>query len=773
MRVRIRMRIALRIVVLTCLSSAVTAQTVSFEQEVVDTSGPIDPWMKALGDLDGDGKPELIVAGRGGPVVFYHNPTWTKYTLDSSIDPAGSSTDITTADIDSDGDIDVALGNGTWFENPLPNGNPISGSWRVNSFDNVRGHDIFMADLDGDGDIDAVKRDQNSGGVTIRVVRQNNDGSWTVRTISDVPYGEGLNVTDLDGDGDKDIIISQFWYENSGDIIDGAWQQREYSSSYTYEKVVVEIGDINRDGRDDIVVSPAESGDNQYRISWFATPANPQSQSDFSETVIQENVQTVVHALQIADFDGDGQLDIVTAEMYQSNNPDEVTVHVNGNNGQAWSRVVVANDGSHNVQAGDIDGDGDMDFLGANWNSGGASDDGAVKIWWNQLDGGAPPPPPPPPSGLPLDQWQRHEVDANKPWRSVFVQGSDIDGDGLQDIVTGGWWYRNPGDVSQNWTRNTIGTDLKNMATVHDFDGDGDQDILGTKGEGSEFNATFVWADNDGNGQFTIRTNVSRGEGDFLQGVALDRFSLGGPLEIALSWHQADNGVQMLTVPDNPATETWSWRRISSTSQDEQISSGDIDRDGDADLVLGTQWLRNDAGTWTNFVLNGTSGKPDRNRLADINDDGVIDVVVGFEAISNPGKLAWYEGPQNATDTWPERIISNNVIGPMSIDVGDLDQDGDLDVVVGEHNLTNPSSARTYVFENANGAGTSWIEHLVHTGDEHHDGTQLVDIDGDGDLDIISIGWNSTAVTLYENKALNGGGNNPIAPNPPTGLTAD
>jgi hypothetical protein len=88
----------------------------------------------------------------------------------------------------------------------------------------------------------------------------------------------------------------------------------------------------------------------------------------------------------------------------------------------------------------------------------------------------------------------------------------------------------------------------------------------------------------------------------------------------------------------------------------------------------------------------------------------------------------------------------------MSLDVGDINKDGDSDVVIGEHNLSNPASARTVIFENQDGKGTNWTQHIVYTGDEHHDGTQLVDIDGDADLDIISIGWGHNLVLLYENK---------------------
>jgi hypothetical protein len=58
------------------------------------------------------------------------------------------------------------------------------------------------------------------------------------------------------------------------------------------------------------------------------------------------------------------------------------------------------------------------------------------------------------------------------------------------------------------------------------------------------------------------------------------------------------------------------------------------------------------------------------------------------------------------------------------------------------------------VFENLDGKGGQWRAHEVSRGDEHHDGAQLVDIDGDGDLDIVSIGWGHPRVLLYENKAI-------------------
>jgi hypothetical protein len=189
-------------------------------------------------------------------------------------------------------------------------------------------------------------------------------------------------------------------------------------------------------------------------------------------------------------------------------------------------------------------------------------------------------------------------------------------------------------------------------------------------------------------------------------------------------------------------------------SQDEAISIGDIDSDGDPDLLLGTKWLQNDGATWNELTIFETDGNPDRNKLVDIDGDGDLDAVIGYEAISTVGKVAWYEQDTSVTGLWREHHIAS-VVGPMSLDVQDMDGDNDVDVVVGEHNLKAPEDARLLIFENIDGLGLKWREHLVYRGDEHHDGARAVDIDNDGDYDITSIGWGHNKVLLYENLTRN------------------
>jgi hypothetical protein len=484
-------------------------------------------------------------------------------------------------------------------------------------------------------------------------------------------------------------------------------------------------GQLKEGGRPEIVLVV---GDGIGRLKWYEWQDSAWLGHDLLDDEVIHG-----HSLELADFDQDGHLDIFCAEMHTPGHKDQATAWIfyGDGRGQFAKESLSTGIGNHESRAADLDGDGDVDILTKPY----TWDAPRLDVFLNRTTR--------------LDQWERHVVDAEKPWRSIFIDAADLDGDGRKDIVTGGWWYRNPGAAGGSWTRHSLGEPLHNVAAVYDHDGDGDIDVLGTQGQGSKANDKFAWARNDGTGSFTVLTNIPESDGDFLQGVTVERFQA-GDLEVALSWHKSGKGIQMLHVPADPSGSPWSIRRATEVSQDEALSAGDIDNDGSFDLLLGTQWLRNDGASWDARPL-AAARTPDRNKLADINGDGWLDAVVGFEAISEPGDVVWYENPGRTDGRWDEHVIAT-VIGPMSLDVGDLDRDGDFDVVVGEHNTADPSTAKLYVFANLDGAGGKWTSHEVSSGDEHHDGAILVDIDDDGDLDILSIGWTHDRVLLYERR---------------------
>ena len=357
------------------------AAGVPFRHLAIDDSVK-DPWAKIIADIDKDGFPDIVIGGRAGPLVWYHYPDWTKAVI---AEGGYRTVDGEAGDVDGDGDLDIVMGGLIWYENPLPKSKPGRTIWIAHPVADHKTHDIELADLDRDGKLDIVTRDQSDFGAKagdkVYLWRQERGDKWTPRII-ECPHGEGLALGDLDGDGDQDVVIGGVWFENSGSILDGPWQAHRFGA--WHPSASVEVADINGDGRPDVVLSPSELAGNWYRLSWFETPADPK-QTGWTEHVVVERMECVVHGLATADFNGDGNVDIAASEMHQGQDPDEVVLFINRNKGSGWDRQVLSTKGSHCIQAGDIGDDGDIDLVGANW----SGPYQPVELWANQSRGGA------------------------------------------------------------------------------------------------------------------------------------------------------------------------------------------------------------------------------------------------------------------------------------------------------------------------------------------------------------------------------------------------
>jgi hypothetical protein len=341
-----------------------------FRHVVVDRHGPRDPWGKGVGDLNGDGRPDLIVGGRsGGGLVWYENPGWTRHTISAE---GEFSTDQEAGDVDGDGRNDVVsltYDGLVWFR---------GGDWPRSDIATAHLHDIELADLDGDGRLDIVGRGQTSFGNTppgLHLYFQQDSG-WVSRELP-APPGEGLKLADIDGDGRPDVIVGGVWFRNPR-TRDGEWKSYDFGADWNWPDAYVATGDINGDGRLDILLSPAEKAGTRYRLSWFEAP--PDRTGIWPEHVVLPDVEAVHHFVGVADFNHDGRADIATSAMHQGQPPTEVAVYLQPAGPGEWTKLVLSTRGSHNMRILDVDDDADPDLFGANWEG----EHQEVELWINR-----------------------------------------------------------------------------------------------------------------------------------------------------------------------------------------------------------------------------------------------------------------------------------------------------------------------------------------------------------------------------------------------------
>lgn len=339
-------------------AATIVAAEPQFSQLTIDQNPPEKPYYKMVGDISGDGLADIIVAGARGPMVAYLAPEWTKQQI---AERGWDGVNGELGDIDADGDLDIVMGGTAWFRNPGKRG-----SWQRIAIDDQKAHDIELADLDGNGRLDVVARDQSAFGKNgnwIVIYYQLGDDRWQ-KVKLECPHGEGLKVGDIDRDEDADILIGGRWYANPGNL-ESRWQPFTFTTAWTEPDTQVELADFNGDGQPDIVLTPAELKDENYRVSWYQAPADPR-QGNWKEHVIVKSIECVIHSLGVGDLDGDGDMDVAIAEMHQGEDPDEVSVHFNQGRGVAWQSQVLSGAGSHDIVVADLEADGDLDIVGAN-----------------------------------------------------------------------------------------------------------------------------------------------------------------------------------------------------------------------------------------------------------------------------------------------------------------------------------------------------------------------------------------------------------------------
>jgi hypothetical protein len=340
---------------------------------------------REVGDVDRDGFNDIAAVNSGNSehsIVWYEYPNWKRHrvvNISSFNDyKAYRSCDMELADVDGDSDLDVVgrigrpeddrYGINCWFENPAPGKNPDEGQWERHDIgESYYAKDLEVTDLNGDDRPDVVSRALNA---KLHIYLRE-DSSWRERVL-DITHHDGMDVADMDKDGDPDLVLNGYWMETPDDASTGTWLKHDYDKKWYTQKTgrngawfdnncKVTVADMNADGRPDILIDHAE--DKGYPVSWYEAPADPKGGKWIEHVIGQVDK---CHSLKVADFDNDGDLDVFAAEMpnIAGEAPHPVMIFINQGDSLTWRTQILADYGNYSAQIGDIDNDGDIDIIG-------------------------------------------------------------------------------------------------------------------------------------------------------------------------------------------------------------------------------------------------------------------------------------------------------------------------------------------------------------------------------------------------------------------------
>lgn len=347
------------------------------------------PSAVAAGDLDGDGFPDILAMGESSTKVEWFEAgrgssrQWVRHVLPAAPTerPFLGSAKIGDVDADGDNDIVASMDNHSnaeksaylyWWENP--GGDPPSdAAWLIHSIqgplDVHHINDMELGDLDSDGRLDVVVRSLD--GNTLHLFFQDASG-WTWRTIDARPFGkqgEGFAVGQLDGARGPDIAICGYWLESPVDPRNDEFSTHTVDAEYGVVNANVKqaIGDIDGDGRMDILISPAEGGrgGGNHVLAWYRGPASVLDAESWERTDIRSNLNGA-HTAQLGDVDNDGDLDVLSGIAWDKwEQSRSITLYYNDGAGNFPTSQIVSNtEGLYTGVLVDLGSDGDLDIVG-------------------------------------------------------------------------------------------------------------------------------------------------------------------------------------------------------------------------------------------------------------------------------------------------------------------------------------------------------------------------------------------------------------------------
>jgi len=546
-------------------------------------------------------------------------------------------TDIETAEIDNDGELDILLcRDGGVFAHTNNRGDTtdFNGDWSapitVSTLDGAT--EILVADFDRNGFVDVIVGTNGGAGAALVMVPDDGAAAWgSSETIDNTGASDvlDLDAVDIDYDGDLDLLVARA----SGVYL---YESIDYATSWVEHTVTTSIvnvssarfADLDDDGDYDIVAASSSEGS----VSWIENQMVHATYSfSGSETTFMAGPSGSPVGPVLTDLDLDGDLDVLGFWSDGSSGTTHYSLNILGD-GSSWSSPIQIGNSINSAnwqEHADFDGDGDDDQL----------------VIGNFS-----------PSQV---RWYPNEVrDGTDFGTVVSIQNSstswggdvgDLDADGDIDIIrsqnTGGTALANlnNGDGS-SWTNCTFynGPDRTRGGDMVDLDQDGLQDIVITQGNG--LNNGLLWfRQTGGSGCATTFQQIAlTPPGTFQNPGSVNYLDLDedGLLDVVFT----EGDTFGLLNPGSPTDIAGNWPQtvISSTGYGSNVPV-DADHDGDEDLIARS-------GSDTYFIENlifgaswdettSVSGTGSGTDVADIDGDGVLDILY----IDNAG-YGWRQG---------------------------------------------------------------------------------------------------------------------------------
>jgi hypothetical protein len=376
-------------------SGTTQASGLNFAPAVAYDSGGLTAWSVAVADVNGDGKPDLLLAnqcvsygdcpsGTGGVLLGNGDGTFQTAFAYGSGDNAVS---VAVADVNGDrkpdlifagrnGLVGVVLGNGDGTFQPAVSYDS-NGLWS---------YSVSVADLNGDGNPDIVAENGcyalgggMPSGLGVGVLLGNGDGTFQSVTsydsVGDCAFS--VAIADVNGDGKPDIVVTNA-NPNSNTVGvllgngDGTFQPAVTYGSGGFEPVSVVIADVNGDGYLDLVV--ANNCQSVDSIFWGDCTGSGvvgvllgNGDGTFQAAVPYGSGGWEAYSVSVADLNGDGNPDIAVA----NEGSNTVGVLLGNGDGTFQPAVTYGSGGIYPdfVAAADVNGDGKPDLLVVNNNA--------------------------------------------------------------------------------------------------------------------------------------------------------------------------------------------------------------------------------------------------------------------------------------------------------------------------------------------------------------------------------------------------------------------